>query len=313
MTEEDVERLADARERSGLEELAALADRVRELEAKPASIFARKPEPEVGDLVAALAEAQAELEQPKRSRTVRVQTRDGGSFEYHYAELTDVISAAKAVLAPRGIAFIQPAETDLERKLVRVWTAFLKGEQRLDFGPLEMPLPSADVQTIGSAITYGRRYLLSTALGIAAEHDDDGVAASSREDARPERKPAPATKGGTRKATEAQMRRLHAVAKTKGITHQQMTDWAGRHLGIETLAELTTDGARELSKALSELPDAPDDATATVEDGGTPAAGPSESDRTEAAVASDAGARSDSVDTAEGESAGVAAAQREDA
>lgn len=302
-------------ERSGLEELAALAGRVDELEARPRgrSIFERaEPEPPapVAELVAAIAGAQAELEQPKRSRTVRVRTKDGGSFEYHYAELTDVIAVAKAVLAPRGVAFIQPTETDLERKLVRVSTSFLLGEQRLDFGPLELPLPALDAQTIGSAITYGRRYLLSSALGIAAEHDDDGAAASAApaESSAPERTaPRPA-----RKASEALMRRLHALAKTKGITHQQMTDWAGRHLGIETLAELTTDGGRELEKALRELPDAPDDAAATVDGGGTPAAGPSESDRTEAAVASDAGARSDSVDTADGESAGVAAARGED-
>ena len=42
-----------------------------------------------------------------------------------------------------------------------------------------MPLPKADPQGYGSALTYGRRYGLSALLGIVTEEDDDGIAAGT--------------------------------------------------------------------------------------------------------------------------------------
>lgn len=40
-----------------------------------------------------------------------------------------------------------------------------------------VPLPKADPQGMGSAITYARRYALTAMLGIITEEDDDGEAA----------------------------------------------------------------------------------------------------------------------------------------
>ena len=41
-----------------------------------------------------------------------------------------------------------------------------------------MPLAKNDPQGVGSAITYGRRYGLAAIVGIVADDDDDGNAAS---------------------------------------------------------------------------------------------------------------------------------------
>jgi hypothetical protein len=43
---------------------------------------------------------------------------------------------------------------------------------------LVMPLPKADPQGYGSAMTYGRRYGLAAMVGIVSEDDDDGIAAT---------------------------------------------------------------------------------------------------------------------------------------
>ena len=57
--------------------------------------------------------------------------------------------------------------------------------------PLVLPDHGADVQRLGSAITYVRRYLLCTMLGlVAADEDDDGAAATAR--------PTMGTRGGPR-------------------------------------------------------------------------------------------------------------------
>ena len=43
-----------------------------------------------------------------------------------------------------------------------------------------LPLAKADPQGVGSAMTYGRRYGLAAIVGIVADADDDGNAASAK-------------------------------------------------------------------------------------------------------------------------------------
>ena len=42
--------------------------------------------------------------------------------------------------------------------------------------PLQMKLEKNTPQGVGSAVTYGRRYQISSVLGLASEEDDDGEA-----------------------------------------------------------------------------------------------------------------------------------------
>jgi hypothetical protein len=96
----------------------------------------------------------------------------------HYATLKSVMDTCRDALIANGIWLIQhPVPVDqghmgLVTKLVHSesgqWQSSL----------LVMPLPKADPQGYGSALTYGRRYSLSDLVGIVTEDDDDGEAAS---------------------------------------------------------------------------------------------------------------------------------------
>ena len=63
--------------------------------------------PETADLAAALAAAQAELPVVPKRHVARVPTRSGGEYAYKYADLEDVVSASRPVLATHGLAVMQ--------------------------------------------------------------------------------------------------------------------------------------------------------------------------------------------------------------
>lgn len=113
-------------------------------------------------------------------------------FKAKYADLASVISAVKQPLLENGFGFMQP----VGRTEGGVWVETIlihdTGET-YSFGKLEVPLDKNNAHGIGSAISYGRRYQLSSALGVPAV-DDDGNAAAGQEDRKVEAKriPAPA-------------------------------------------------------------------------------------------------------------------------
>jgi hypothetical protein len=96
------------------------------------------------------------------------------AFRSKYADLGSVMDACLPALNKHGIAVIQPIMSDDFGKFVKTILIHESGEQ------LECAVPlivgKNDMQGLGSAITYGRRYGLMSMAGIAPE-DDDGNAA----------------------------------------------------------------------------------------------------------------------------------------
>ena len=102
------------------------------------------------------------------------------AFRSKYADLGACIDAVEAALLSNGIAFIQ--ETFEDTTGVTVETVFMhESGETIRCGKLHVPASKQDPQGYGSALTYARRYSLTTACGIAPE-DDDGNAASRKPD-----------------------------------------------------------------------------------------------------------------------------------
>lgn len=122
---------------------------------------------DLGKLYAALALARKAFPPIERTRTVRVRTRDGGSYEFAYAPLDTIFAATVGPLADQGLVLTQLLDgTDLVTKLGHQSGAELVSR---------MAIPQSDqIQQLGSAITYIRRYSAQAMLGLAAEEDDDG-------------------------------------------------------------------------------------------------------------------------------------------
>lgn len=120
------------------------------------------------NIAAALAKAQAEMGKALKSA-------QNPHFKSKYADLSSVVDACMPALNSNGIAVIQPmAETETGRAVV---TKFI--HESGDALECSIPLIVAknDMQGLGSAITYARRYGLMALAGIAPE-DDDGHAAA---------------------------------------------------------------------------------------------------------------------------------------
>ena len=207
-------------------------------------------------LTAALARAQGKFPPITKGKTARVKMREGGEYVYKYADLADIIAAVQPVLSEEGIAWTQDAKTimqtgevspnvQLNAAYVSVTTTLRCEDESLDFGPLLLPVTNQTPQGFGSAETYARRYGFTAAIGVASEVDDDGELGAA----------AGSTKDRSRKASETQMKRLHALGAQKGKTHEQLRDWAGKNLGIESLSELTSAGAKKMMVSLEAEPD----------------------------------------------------------
>lgn len=126
----------------------------------------------MSELAKALAKAQMEM-----GKAIKESTNP--AFRSKYADLGNVMDACLPALNKYGIAVIQPFVTDdINGKAVKTVLIHEGGET------LECAVPliigKNDMQGLGSAITYARRYGLMAMAGIAPEDDDGNAAVSAK-------------------------------------------------------------------------------------------------------------------------------------
>lgn len=124
------------------------------------------------ELPKALAVFNQQLVQPKKTKTA-----DAGKYKYSYASLDDVVIAIQRGMKDTGLSFIQDVTNVANGVQVKTMIMHSSGEY-LCSSPFVLG-SRGDAQSYGSAITYAKRYSLSTLLGIAAEDDDDGARAEA--------------------------------------------------------------------------------------------------------------------------------------
>lgn len=138
---------------------------------------------ETNELGAALAQAQGVFPEIERTRTVRVKLKSGGGYDYDYAPLDSIIAQVKPILAENGLSFRWSPHVVYENGHAIVTQTCRLQHQSGQWTDTTIALRTEETapQAIGSALTYGRRYTLEHALGLAAQTDDDGSAAAGSE------------------------------------------------------------------------------------------------------------------------------------
>jgi len=122
------------------------------------------------ELATALAKAQGEIESAKKDST-------NPHFKSKYADLASVWDAIRGPLSKNGLSVVQmPTAYGSE---VCVTTLLLHASGQWIKSTLTMLVgDKATPQAVGSAITYAKRYSLTSMTGVAPDEDDDGNAAS---------------------------------------------------------------------------------------------------------------------------------------
>ncbi|WP_412550261.1 ERF family protein [Shimia sp. MIT910701] len=122
----------------------------------------RRPAPNMGPLYAALAKAQGEFPEIPKNKT---------GHGYKYADIADILRAVRPILSKNGLSIFQSIAGDkLETTLAHETGATLVSRYPLvQDGTGRMN----NIQKIGAALTYARRYSLTALLGVAADEDVD--------------------------------------------------------------------------------------------------------------------------------------------
>jgi hypothetical protein len=137
---------------------------------------------QVNEIAAALAKAQATMKNAALNKV-------NPHFRSKYADLAGIRDTVVPSLAANGIAVVQTldAASCVLTRLIHTSGQWIESV---------CPIPSVpDMQKMGSAITYARRYSLSAICGIAADEDDDANEAAKPVASKPEPQKAPVPVG----------------------------------------------------------------------------------------------------------------------
>ncbi len=120
----------------------------------------------IADLAGALAVAQSKMPNaPKDSANPH--------FKSTYADLAAVWDSCRPYLGPQGISVIQRLLTCAHTNTCYIHTVLMHNTGQWVSSLTETECKDKNVQTLGSAATYLRRYSLSAMAGVAPD-DDDG-------------------------------------------------------------------------------------------------------------------------------------------
>jgi hypothetical protein len=119
----------------------------------------------VANIFKAIIQAQSEF-------TPAVKDATNPHFRSKYANFDSIVDTIRPVLAKNGLAFMQPT-VDIDGKLF-IKTRIIHGSGEWIESSYPVNPVKNDPQGYGSALTYARRYSLSSILGITSDEDDDG-------------------------------------------------------------------------------------------------------------------------------------------
>lgn len=184
-----------------------------------------------------LAEAQSEIESPKKDKRAQL-----GKREYKYADLGSVLSCIKPHLNKRGIFLSQKSVKSEQDNIYLIETSVSKGNERivLDTEPYQY---DADPREYGKRETYAKRYSLCKAFAIEGDQDTDGDINASH------------LQNNHAKSNYMayDVKRLKKEAIDSGVSEQGINDWYMSNFGETPVNRLDKSQVDSLTTYLSTI------------------------------------------------------------
>jgi len=154
-------------------ELIKILEKIKELSKQVESFKSLKKSPEptksekLKELFTALAKAQGEMKSAQLSS-------ENPYFKSKYADLNELIKTSRPALSKNGLSVIQQILPNEDgQNILNSLLCHSSGEWIST--QMKILPPKADIQSLGSYITYLRRYSYASLVGITtADADDDG-------------------------------------------------------------------------------------------------------------------------------------------
>ena len=121
------------------------------------------------ELIAALAKARAEFPEIPKDKSAEIPTKRGGRIKFGYSSLTAINKAVTHILSNHGLVIVQIIQ-ESDQRLLKTILCHESG----DTIESEIALPEVhDMKELGGALTYLRRYAISSILNISSDEDTD--------------------------------------------------------------------------------------------------------------------------------------------
>lgn len=169
---------------------------------------------EVNEVFGALSKAQGDMKPA-------VMDSKNPHFNSKFASLTAVQDAYRGPLAKNGLAITQMVESDENGYTIQTILGHASGQYISS--TFRLMVTKQDMQGLGSAVTYARRYAISALLGVVDTEDDDAEASLNRSKPQAQRPtPTPKAAGAAVKnqapASMAQIKQISALANDRSIS-----------------------------------------------------------------------------------------------
>lgn len=176
------------------------------------------------ELFEALARAQANFDQVKKSGKANIPTKSGTNYTYNFAKLSDVLGATVPALNAEGIYFSQHPNYSLNGNgamVTIVSTLSHKSGAELSHESIPLFYNMNDAKQAGSVMTYLRRYGACQLLGIEGDDDDDAQVATMNNSYNNYKSKQPAAKQVPRQAQQAPRQPQQAQGQAKPVETTQ--------------------------------------------------------------------------------------------
>lgn len=120
----------------------------------------------------------------------------------------------------------------------------------IEYDPIKMKPVKNDPQSIGSAITYAKRYALSAIFGITSDQDDDGNEATQAK-----KQPAKKANDPVISVEEANryLKEIATIAEAKGKEDGSIAKWFLQHLNVADYKQIKQSQVEQAEMLLGKL------------------------------------------------------------